>query len=94
MKPSNLLGSGSDTRIEFGSAGRRTLDFGGAARRTVVAIAALAGLSGILAERPIVTVASRAGTIAVLGLLVIFIAERSFARGRSKSGRGPRGGSR
>lgn len=84
MKSPSLLGSRTAPRI----------DFGGAARRTVVAIAALAGLSGILAERPIVTVASRAGTIAALGLLVIFVAERSIARGRAKSSRGARGGSR
>jgi|GEM_PF-4015489 len=62
------------------------------ARRVVVLIAAGAGLFGILAERPIVSVAWRAATVALLGLGAIHVAERATGSFRFKSTRRPSGG--
>lgn len=70
------------------------LDLVGIARRSVVAIAAGAGLIGILAERPVLSVAWRAGAVALIGLGAIALAERALARSRSSAPRGARGGTR
>jgi hypothetical protein len=64
-----------------------SIDFGGLARRAVVAIAAGAGLVGILAARPVATVAWRASAVAVIGLVAIALTERVIAR---LGTRGPR----
>jgi hypothetical protein len=63
------------------------IDFGGLARRAVVAIAAGAGLIGILAERPVATVAWRASAVVVVGLIAVALTERVIARFGTK---GPR----
>jgi len=63
------------------------IDFGGVARRAVVTIAAGAGLIGILAERPVATVAWRASAVAVVGLIAIALTARVIARLATK---GPR----
>jgi len=68
------------------------LDLAGVARRAVVAIAAGAGLIGILAERPVLSVAWRAGAVALIGLGAIALAERALARTRTRDPRGARGG--
>lgn len=53
------------------------------ARRVVVIIAAGAGLFGILAERPVVSVAWRAAAVALLGLGLIHLTERAAGHFRS-----------
>ena len=50
-------------------------DFRDLARRAVVAAAAIAGLAGILAGRPVLTVITRAGIVCATGLALVAIAE-------------------
>lgn len=71
-----------------------SLDLALVARRAVVAIAALAGLLGILAERPVLWVALRAGAVAVIGLCAIHVAQRVTARVQASMPRRARGGTR
>jgi len=64
------------------------------ARRVVVIIAASAGLFGILADQPVVSVAWRAAVVALLGVTAIHLAERAVARSRPTTARSTRGGTR
>lgn len=64
------------------------------ARRAVVVIAAGSGLYGILSERPILSVAWRAGLVALVGLVAIGAVERALARNRKSTPPGARGGAR
>lgn len=68
-------------------------DFGFLARRTVVGVAAAAALVGILAGRPVLSVAWRAGAIALVALLAIRIVERCVLR-TAAAGPQARGGAR
>lgn len=70
-----------------------SFDTGSAARRVVVIIAAGAGIFGILAERPVLSVAWRAAAVAVLGVGAIHLVERVTGRFRSTT-RDTRGGLR
>jgi hypothetical protein len=63
---------------------RATLDLRDLARRVVVATAAMAGLVGILAGRPLFTAIERAGLVSVLGLLLIAAAEAVVRRSRRR----------
>jgi hypothetical protein len=60
------------------------LDLTALARRAAVAIAAGAGLVGLLSGRPLLTVAWRAGLILVVGLAVIALASRWTRRGGAR----------
>ena len=57
-------------------------DVGALARRTVVAIAAAAALVGILAGRPVLSVAWRAGAVALVALVAIRVVERLIPQAR------------
>jgi len=69
-------------------------DLGLAARRAVVAIAAGAGLVGILSEQSVLSVAVRVGAIAAIGLGAIHVVDRATGRARARSQRNVRGGTR
>lgn len=70
------------------------IDFASLARRAVVAIAAAAGLFGLLSEQNVLTVAWRTGAVAGLGLCAILAFERFAPRFRGSSTRNARGGAR
>jgi len=74
--------------------GRARVDLALAARRAVVAIAAGAGLFGILSEQPVLSVAWRVGAVAAIGLGTIHVVERTTGRIRGPSARNARGGTR
>lgn len=57
-------------------------DVGAIARRAVVAIAAAAALVGILAGRDVLTVAWRAGVVALVLLVAIRVVERFTTQAR------------
>lgn len=74
--------------------GTARVDLTPTARRAVVAIAAAAGLLGILSEQPVLAVAWRVGAVAAIGLGAIYVVERTTGRMRGPSARNARGGRR
>lgn len=67
---------------------RPRIDLFGVGRCIVVVIAAGAGLHGLLAETPVVAVASRASVVALVGMIAIHLLEKFANRRRRPSLRG------
>jgi hypothetical protein len=72
----------------------RTPNLGLLARRLVVGTAAAAGLAGIVADRPVLSVALRAGVVAAAGLVAIVLIERAATRLAPRARPTSRGGAR
>jgi hypothetical protein len=63
---------------------REQVDLRDLARRSVAAATAIAGLVGIVAGRPLITVISRAGVVCAGGLVLIAAAEAIVRRARRR----------